>query len=146
MESFGEVEALDPLSAFLPVLMGHCYAGNRLWADAESAYRRALQRDGDIPEAHVGMAAIELHRKHNAEAAAHALDALGLRYDLPVAHFQLATALARMGQYTEAELALRSSLRMAPGQKNVRRLLAFVLARKTLTQGEAQGRETVASR
>jgi tetratricopeptide (TPR) repeat protein len=132
LDSFAQAERMAPDSAFLPVLMGHCYAGNRLWAKAEASYGLALERDPDSAEAHAGMAAVALHHKRSEDAANHALTALGLRYHMPAAHFRLGTALARMGKFLEAELALQACLRMAPGQKGPRRLLAYVLARKTM--------------
>jgi tetratricopeptide (TPR) repeat protein len=132
LSCFREAESLDPDADFLPVLIGHCYAGKRLWVQAEASYRRALERDPDLAEAYVGMAGVELHRKRYIEATGHALSALGLRYGLPAAHLRLGLALAHLGRYAEAEAALRISLRLSSGQKSAARLLAWVLAQRAM--------------
>jgi tetratricopeptide (TPR) repeat protein len=103
----------------------------RRWSEALDAFTRALEIDGDSSRAHLGAAAASLKLRRNEAAAHYALSGVGLLHHAPRGHYMLGVALARLGHWERAEVALRTALAMAPAMKPARRILAAVLRRKT---------------
>ena len=99
--------------------------------DALAAFERAVELGSDSVSGHVGVASACLKLRRNEEAADHALTAVGLRYYMPRGHYVLGLALARLGHWERAEVALRAALTMSPEMKAARRVMAAVLRRKT---------------
>lgn len=66
-----------------------------------------MEIDGDSPEAHLGLALVRLRQRRNEESAEQSLLAVGLQHFLPLGHFYLGVALARLGHRDRAVLALR---------------------------------------
>jgi tetratricopeptide (TPR) repeat protein len=96
--------------------------------DAGRAFQRALEIDGDSPEAHIGLAIVYLRQRRHEEAAAEALIAVGLQHFSPLGHFNLGVALARLGHRERALLAFETSLTMLPGLAAAHRWLGFLYA------------------
>ncbi len=99
-------------------------SGSGSHADAERAFLRALEIDGDSPEAHLGLAMVRLRQRRNEEAAESALVAVGLQHFLPAGHFHLGVALARLGHRERASLAFETAATMLPGLLAAHRWLA----------------------
>jgi tetratricopeptide (TPR) repeat protein len=89
-------------------------------------FHRALEIDGDSAEAHVGLAIAYLRQRRNQEAASEALIGVGLHHFMPLGHFNLGIALARLGQRERAMLAFETALTMLPGLVAAHRWLGFL--------------------
>ena len=68
--------------------------------------------------------------RKNEEAASYALNAVGLLYHYPLAHYHLGAALIRLGRFERAAEAFEVCSRMAPGFKRAHRILVFLYYRK----------------
>jgi tetratricopeptide (TPR) repeat protein len=89
-------------------------AARQQWAEALASYRRALDYDGDLPEAFngAGVALSRLRDDHAAVAMFH--EALRRRPRFADARYNLASALVTLGRYREAMAACRAALRVQP--------------------------------
>ena len=116
-------------SPALHSFLGNIYLAKRLPAQAETAYSTALRLDPASPDALAGLASLHNLRRNPESAADLALQAIALRYETPAAHLQLGIALARLGQWARAAIALRATLTLAPGVKSAARYLDVVNAR-----------------
>lgn len=102
----------------------------RNWDRAKESFLRTLAIDGDDPRAWLGLAHTQLRRGENIEAARSALNAIGMRYDMPLAHFNLGVALFRIGDLDRAAEAFEMAAKLSPGLIPARRFLAAVYARR----------------
>ena len=123
-----KAEASDPRLPDLHLRIGETYLRKKFIADAERAFKQALEIDGDSPEAHLGLAMVRLRQRRNEEAAEEALVAVGLQHFLPQGHFYLGVALARLGHRERAILAFETALSMLPGLLAAHRWLAALYA------------------
>ncbi len=119
-----KAESADPRLPDLHLRIGETYLRLKRVEDADRAFQRALEIDGDSPDAHLGLAAVRLRQRRNEEAAEQALLAVGLQHYLPLGHFHLGVALARLGHRDRAALAFETSLSMLPGLMAAHRWLA----------------------
>jgi predicted AlkP superfamily phosphohydrolase/phosphomutase/tetratricopeptide (TPR) repeat protein len=119
-----KAEEFDPRLPDLHLHIGQTYLRQRRIEDAERAFQRAFEIDGDSPEAHLGLAMVRLKQRRSEEAAEEALLAVGLQHFLPLGHFYLGVALARLGHRERAVLAFETSLSMLPGLVAAHRWLA----------------------
>jgi tetratricopeptide (TPR) repeat protein len=117
-------EQSDPHLPDLHLRIGEIYLRQRRTEDAECAFQRALEIDGDSPDAHLGLAVVRLRQRRNEEAAEQAFLAVGLQHFLPLGHFYLGVALARLGHRNRAALEFQTSLSMLPGLVAAHRWLA----------------------
>jgi tetratricopeptide (TPR) repeat protein len=117
-------EQADPGLPNLHLRIGETYLRQLQVAEAERAFQKALEIDGDNAEAHLGLAMVRLRQRNYAEAAEQALLAVSLQHFLPLGHFYLGVALARMGQRARAILAFETCLAMLPGLIAAHRWLA----------------------
>jgi tetratricopeptide (TPR) repeat protein len=108
-------EQFDPRLPDLHLRIGETYLRQRRTGDAERAFHRALEIDGDSAEGHLGQAVVYLRQRRNREAAEQALVAVGLQHFLPMGHFHLGVALARLGHRERSILAFETALSMLPG-------------------------------
>ena len=122
-------EQSDPLLPDLHLHIGETYLRQRRINDAERAFENALAIDGDRAEAHLGLAIVRLRQRRNEEAAEEALLAVGLLHFLPLGHFYLGVALARLGHHERAALAFETALTMLPGLVAAHRWLAALYTR-----------------
>ena len=74
----------------------------RRWKDAQRAFGKALDIDGDSAQTYEGMAATLLKLKRPKAAAQHALSAINLLHHLPRSHLRLGVALARLRMHEQA--------------------------------------------
>ena len=121
-----EAAALAPNLPGLQGQIGLTLSHLGAWEEAEGAFRRVLDADSDEARAHLGIAHTMLRRRRYPEAVDSALTALGLRYDLPLAHFTLGSALARLGETERAIQAFETCLTYAPGYSPAHRFLAHL--------------------
>lgn len=100
------------------------------WAEAERAFGATLLLDPENPPALLGLAQAHLRQRRYQEAAETALQAIGLRYDMPLAHYQLGIALARLGENARAIQALETCLHFRPLLTSAHRYLAALYRRQ----------------
>jgi tetratricopeptide (TPR) repeat protein len=124
LASLLKAEQSDPRLPNLHLRIGETYLRQKRTADADRAFLQALDIDGDSPEAHLGLAMVRLRQRQNEEAAEQALLAVGLQHFLPLGHFYLGVALARLGHRQRAMLAFETCLSMLPGLVAAHRWLA----------------------
>lgn len=124
LASLLKAEQFDPRLPDLHLRIGETYLRQKRTDDAGRAFQRALEIDGDSPEAHLGLAVVRLRQRRNEEGAEQALLAVGLQHFLPLGHFYLGVALARLGHRDRAALAFETSLSMLPGLLAAHRWLA----------------------
>lgn len=107
----------------LHIQIGHLYNKIRKWSDAERAFNTALSIDMNNAQAFHGLALSHL-RQYNYEAAADAaLNAIGLLYHFPEAHYHLGEILYKMEDYERAAQAFEVSVSMMPGYKRAHQWL-----------------------
>jgi predicted AlkP superfamily phosphohydrolase/phosphomutase/tetratricopeptide (TPR) repeat protein len=121
-------EQADPRLPNLHLRIGETYLRQRRTEDAGRAFQKAIEIDGDRAEAHLGLAMVRLRQRREEEAAEEALLAVGLQHFLPLGHFYLGVALARMGYRQRASLAFETCLTMMPGLIAAHRWLATLYA------------------
>jgi len=124
LASLLKAEQSDPRLPNLHLRIGETYLRQKRTEDAGRAFQQALDIDGDSPEAHLGLAMVRLRQRQNEDAAEQALLAVGLQHFLPLGHFYLGVALARMGHRQRAMLAFETCLSMLPGLVAAHRWLA----------------------
>jgi predicted AlkP superfamily phosphohydrolase/phosphomutase/tetratricopeptide (TPR) repeat protein len=128
LTSLLQAEQADPRLPDLHLRIGETYMRQKRTDDAERAFQRALDIDGDSPEAHLGLALVRLRQRRNEEAAEQALLAVGLQHFLPLGHFYLGVALARLGHRQRAIVAFETAASMLPGLMAAHRWLATLCA------------------
>ena len=92
--------------------------------EAEHAYRKALELDGESAEGYAGLAAVLLRQERWEDAATAALHATGLRPFFPEAHLHRGVALAMTGQRAEATHALETAVAQYPTLVDAHRWLS----------------------
>jgi tetratricopeptide (TPR) repeat protein len=117
-------ESDETIRASARLAIGGVYLQMRRWDDAERVFRGILQFDPDHAGAHLELARALLGRGLPAEAAASALDSVGLRFDDPMAHYVLGIALAQSGRRARAAGALRTCLALRSDMTPARDALA----------------------
>lgn len=129
----------------LRFVIGRVYAKFKRWDDAERSFRWVLEVDADCAEAWAGLARCLLEKRKFKAAADAAMDAIGLRFDLPGSHYVLGVALARLGRADRAIQAFEACLRLAPQTKGAHEWLAR-LHRKSAGDLEKAGRRRAGPR
>ena len=118
--------------------LGDVYVRMKRYADAETAFARALEIDPDNAEAHLGLARTFLGVRKNRDAAGKALNAVGLLYHNPRAHYVLGVALHRMRRIPEAVEALRVAVSQNPNYPEAYRRLAYIYGKRLNDPDEAK--------
>jgi hypothetical protein len=86
-----------------------------------------------------------LRKRLNEDAAEESLVAVGLQHFLPMGHYCLGVALARLGHPHRAAVAFETSVAMLPGLVNGHRWLAALHARPGGDRGKATAHRQIAS-
>ncbi len=107
--------------------------------EAEASYRRVLEFDPDNAQGRLGLARVCLARKRSREAVEHALTAIGLEYQLPMAHYVLGVGLHRMGRIPEAVQALRMAVAQNPNFPQAYQRLAYIHQHRLKDEEQAEG-------
>lgn len=124
-----ELERAEESAPTLPGVqqrIGMAYLKLRRWPEAERAFHRALDLDGDSERAHYGLSVAFLRQKKIAEAVDAALRAVELRHFFPQAHFQLGVSLVHAGRPADAVRALETCLAMRPATPEAHRWLTLL--------------------
>ncbi len=82
--------------------------------EAEAVLLTAQAIDPENAETHIALCRSYLKRRQNMQAAGEALNAIGLKYDIPLAHYLLGTALHRTGRLVPAVEALNVAVAQNP--------------------------------
>jgi tetratricopeptide (TPR) repeat protein len=122
-------EQADPRLPGLHLHIGNAYLRMRQPDDAERAFQKAVDIDGDSAEAHLGLAVVHIRKRRNEEAAEQALIAVGLQHFLPRGHYALGVSLARLAIYDRATLAFETVLTILPGSAAAHRWLVALYSR-----------------
>lgn len=104
--------------------LGETFLGLRRNADAKMAFEQSLAIHPEFATAHQGLSTVYLREREFELAAECALDAIGLVYRLPIAHYNLGVALAQMGELERATTAFEVVLSIGKGNVNAHRWLA----------------------
>jgi tetratricopeptide (TPR) repeat protein len=118
-----EIEARTTAGPLLGCLLGDAYRASRLPTDAERCYRNVVEKHPEVAIAHAGLAGALLAQRRNEEAVGAALDATGLDFGLPHAHYILGVALTRTSRLSEAVRALERCVQLAPDNTAAIKLL-----------------------
>jgi predicted AlkP superfamily phosphohydrolase/phosphomutase/tetratricopeptide (TPR) repeat protein len=117
LNMFRKAEQTIAHMPFLHIQIGNVYNKIRRWNDAERAFKTALSIDMNNAYAYHGLA-ISYLRQYEYELAADAvLNAIGLNYHFPEAHYHLGEILMNMKDYERAAQAFEVSIAMMPGFK-----------------------------
>lgn len=114
------------LAPELYINLGLVWLRLRRWADAENAFTKAIEIDPHSALAHQGMARVRLRQGRPRDAAESALTSIACRHDLPLTHFWLGVALARIGEVPRAIQAFETSLSFHPPLRISHKMLAAI--------------------
>ena len=95
-------------------------------AEAQAALRHALALDPEMPQALEGLALSLLLERHDAEALAAYERAIQRSAPSADTHYNLALALARLGERERAAQSCREAMRLRPGMARARALMKEV--------------------
>jgi predicted AlkP superfamily phosphohydrolase/phosphomutase/tetratricopeptide (TPR) repeat protein len=113
-ELLERIRASYPHFPNLQTNLGNVYLKSGMYQEACEAYKTAIDTDEGNAGAYRGMAISCLRLKRYEEATEYAINAIGLFYNAPLAHFHLGEALYYLGKYREASHAFEVALKMAP--------------------------------
>lgn len=114
----------------LHILIGRVYLQQRNWVEAERAFIRALAIDADNARAHHGLAFASLRLNKIEIAVEEALNAVGLLFHFPAAHYHLGEALFHYGDFERSAQAFEVCVNMTPGNRKARHWLVKIYSEK----------------
>jgi tetratricopeptide (TPR) repeat protein len=94
--------------------------------EAMAAYRRALELDASLPDAHLNLGRLLHERGETAEAESHYRQALAVRPEDATAAFNLGVALQDLGRLRDAAKAYEAALGNEPGYADAHYNLAGI--------------------
>lgn len=101
--NFDQELKIDPQNAGAEGVLGELARQASQWPDAIDHFTRATKLDGGFAEAFLGLGSSLLAEKRYQDAVPPLETAVKLQPDNPAAHYNLATALSRVGRKEEAE-------------------------------------------
>lgn len=116
-------EKAIPHMPTLHIQIGNVYNRIRKWPDAQRAFTKALSIDMNNAAAYHGLAVSYLRQFEYELAADAALNAIGLLYHFPEAHYHLGEILFHMKDYERAAQAFNVAISMKPGLKKAHQWL-----------------------
>ncbi len=125
-----KAEKSNPRLPGIHLELGKIYLRTTRYKDAESAFLKALEIDEDSAPAYHGLAISQLRSGKYEEAADNALNAIGLIYHFPLAHYHFGEALYMLGMFKEASEAFEVCLTMAPNITKARGWLVKIYDKK----------------
>lgn len=123
-------EQAQPSRPGLHIQIGDVYTGLRQWQKAGQAFHKALAIEPENAYAELGLARVYHCQRQPRPAIRHAIQAISLVYEFPMAHFVLGRSLAQLRKYDEAERALQIALRQNPCFREVHLRLALLYERQ----------------
>ncbi len=123
LEEFRLAETEAPDMPRLNLQIGRGYTMLRQWEDAIRAFRKELELDSESAAGWHGLGMVQLRAGNPQEAADSLLNAIGLIYHSPFAHYHLGEALFRLNEFSRSAEAFEAALRMTPGLSKARQWL-----------------------
>ena len=114
LRHFEDAATHGPQDSWLLCRIGRVYLRLRRWPEAEEAFRKSLELDGDDAESYYGLSVALPRQGRLEEGIQCGLQAISLLHDFPIAHFQLGAVLSRRGWYDRAVQAFEICLAMRP--------------------------------
>jgi predicted AlkP superfamily phosphohydrolase/phosphomutase/tetratricopeptide (TPR) repeat protein len=151
-----DILSKNPLNQAVLSELGKIYRLQKNYKKSIDCYSNLLQIDSENASAYLGLSLAFLRLENYTEAAEQALNAIGLTYHYPLAHYTLGEALYHMGKYLEAAQALELTLIMSPSFFKARQWLLEIYQdkipnkekytqHKTIIDKQMKGRITVVS-
>ena len=137
LKLFKEAEKANPRLPGLHLELGKIYLQTRRYKDAEGAFLKALDIDDGNAAAYHGLGISYLRQGKYEQAAHEALNAIGLMYHFPPAHYHLGEALFMLEKYVESSQAFEVALSMMPRLNKARRWLVKIYRDKLKDEAKA---------
>jgi Flp pilus assembly protein TadD len=131
-EAFGMLEPLQDEQSIFPILqgaLGLVYLRRGLLEQAETALRRAIERDDDSVEAHDGLGIVLRRMGRYEDAVYEHMRAAALQHLRPQTHLNLGIALANSRQFDWAIRAFSLAAELAPDLPLPHKWLAMIYRR-----------------
>lgn len=144
LQHLQNAEKINPEPAHLHNKKGESYFKLKKWRKAEECFRKVMAIDPQNIAAHIGLCRCLLRRRQNRLAAEAALDAVGLSYANPTAHFLLGVALHRMNRLMQAVEALKIAVLQNPNYVPAYKRLAHIYKNRFNDQEKAEEYEDLA--
>jgi len=103
-----------PIPVSFQAKLANLYLKQKKYIKAEEFYNKLIEHNPESAFYHNGLASSLIGQKKFEEAANKALDAIGLNYYFPVAHYNLGEALLNIQDYQNAANAYEVSLKILP--------------------------------
>lgn len=126
---FSVAEKIDASLPGIHVQLGEARLRLRQPDDAERSFRRALDLDPENAHAFAGLARAHLQQRRPYDAAAAALQSIGLLYQNPMVHYILGVALWRLRRFQHAVTSFEVALALNPNFAQAHRRLAYLFER-----------------
>jgi predicted AlkP superfamily phosphohydrolase/phosphomutase/Flp pilus assembly protein TadD len=123
LECFHKAEKHISHMPTLHIQLGNVYNKIKNWSDAERAFKTALSIDINSAQAYHGLAVSYLRQNEYELAADAVLNAIGLTYHFPEAHYHLGEILFQLKDYESSAKAFELSVTMMPGYKKAHQWL-----------------------
>lgn len=135
LSEFKKAEENLPEIPALQLELGKTYITLQRYRDAKRIFEKVLEIDDENAYAWHGLSLACLRLGYYERAAENALNAIGLLYHFPPAHYHLGEALTGLGRYSESVQAFELCLRLNPKLYKARRWLIKLYEQK-LNQSE----------
>ncbi len=126
LELFQKAEREGGEQPLLHLRIAHAYLQLNKLQDAERAVRKELIISNEEVNAHHTLGVILSSQMRYEEAVDAFMDAIGLMYFFPAAHYHLGEALLKLEEYEKAAEAFDVTLRLAPGLNAARQQLVHI--------------------
>ena len=113
-EQLRKAMKLQPNNAELWSMLGHCQSRQHKTKESLKAFQRAAEIDPSDPNTLYNIADAFLGLDHPDKAVNPLLQAVQLKHDFSLAHYDLSLAYLMMKKYRESEMAARAALRDDP--------------------------------
>lgn len=130
LKRLDKAEKINPEAVVLHKKRGEAYLKLKDWDQAQDSFQKTLEIDPENVAAHIGVCRSLLQRRKNALAAETALDAVGLSYANPTAHFLLGVALHRMNRPIQAVEALKVAVLQNPNHVLALERLGYIYEKR----------------
>ncbi|NUM51414.1 MAG: alkaline phosphatase family protein [Flavobacteriales bacterium] len=120
---FKEMQKKIGFSTHLLQEVGSGFLLLKKWKMAEKIFLQILQNDPDVAPAYNGLAVAYIEQKRYEEAAEASLNAIGLFFEFPMAHYHLGLALFHLNEFEHAARAFEVALKFLPNLAKARNYL-----------------------
>ena len=134
LEYLQKVDHREARSLAFQLRLGNAYLELRRADEAESCFQRALELDPENPYAHISMARAHLQRRNSRQALEYATGAVGIKFQLPPAHYFLGLARYLEGDIDGAIESLERAISQNPNFAEAHTRLARIYKSKRTDQ------------